>query len=172
MAISYRVAQNTMKGTKYYNKYYGKAVILGKVTTDDLCEEIAHSTTITEADARAFMAELKVVLKAHLCNSQKVIVDGLGTFRPSIKTSMVDDKKDFNATKITKYRIRFEPEKKFVATSELTEKGHRKGAYVYKILEGATAQVLPGTSDTTTDSSSSSSDDSSSSGESSSTGNG
>lgn len=163
MAISYRVKQNVMKGTKNYNKWYGQTVILGKVTTDDICEEIAHSTTITEADARAFMAELKVVLKSHLCNSQKVIIDGLGAFKPSIKTSMVDEQADFDASKIKKYRIIFQPEKKFVSSSELTEKGHRKGSYVYKALENATAEILPGTKVKKNTSDSSTTDDSSSS---------
>lgn len=143
MSVNYRKVQNMMKGTKNYNKWYGKAVVLGKVSTKDLSEEISHATTVTRADVLAVLTEMSDALKRHLLNSQKVSLDGIGTFRVSIKTSMADEKDDFNASKIKGYRIIYTPETTFTPSGELSEKGHRKGVFVKTLLSGITAQELP-----------------------------
>lgn len=146
-----------MKGTKNYNKWYGKAVVLGKVSTKDLSEEISHATTVTRADVLAVLTELSDALKRHLLNSQKVSLDGLGSFRVGIKSSMTDEKEDFNASKIKGYRIIYTPETTFTPSGELSEKGHRKGVFVKTLLSGITAQELPSAETKTSESTESSS---------------
>lgn len=134
--------QNKIEGSKNFQKWYGKAVVLDSVSTKDLAEEISHATTVTRADILAVLAELTVALKNHLLNSQRVVIDDLGSFRPSIKTSLVDKKEDFGAKNVTGYRILFQPETYFTPTG-VNDKGNRIGFRTKSLLVGATVQQLP-----------------------------
>lgn len=64
-----------MSGSKNYGKWYAMAQHLGTVTTDDLCDEISHSTTVTEADVHAVFTELKTRLSSHLKNGNVKTVE-------------------------------------------------------------------------------------------------
>ena len=141
MSISYRKTQNKMTGSKNYNKWYGQAVILGTVSTADLAEEISHSTTVTYADIKAVLDEVSVTIKRHILNSQSVHVDGLGSFRPSIHSQLVDKAEDFDASKIKGYRIIFTPERSIVGRVTNTD-GITKKVYGAKLLQGANVKEL------------------------------
>lgn len=139
MAILYRKVQNKIEGTKGYQSWYGRAVILDEISTDQLCEEIAHSTTVTEADVRAVFAELKIKMRDHMISSQRVTLDGIGSFKVGLKTSPTEKKEDFNANCIKGYRIIFQPETTFTPTG-VNRKGNRVGFRTKNLLEGASVQ--------------------------------
>lgn len=141
MAIKYKKVQNKMTGSKNYNKWYASAVHMGTVSTEDLCEEISHSTTVTEADIRAVFAELKGRLAYHLKNSQSVKIDGLGSFSAGLRSRLVEKAEDLDASKIKGYHIIFRPESEVVGRVTNTD-GITKKVRGYKALQGITVEEL------------------------------
>lgn len=150
MAIRYRKYQNKIQGSRTYQQWFGKAVVLDTISTEELAEEMAHSTTITEADARAFLCELAHCLNKHLINSQAVKLDGIGLFKPAIKTKPAAKKEDFGGNNITGYKVNFQPETVFTPTG-ISAKGKRTGFRTKKLLQGATAAVYGDTEKATAD---------------------
>lgn len=142
MSILYRKVQNKIEGTKGYQSWYGRAVILDTISTKQLAEELSHSTTVTQADILAVLTELSVAVKNHLLNSQRVVIDGLGGFRAGLKCTPTEKKEDFNANSIKGYRIIYQPETFFTPTG-VNKKGKRIGFRTKRLLQGATAQEMP-----------------------------
>lgn len=142
MAIRYRKVQNKREGSGAFGKWYGRAVIMDEVSTKMLAEEISHSTTVTQADVLAVLAETATIMKRHLQDSQKVRLDGIGTFRVGIATKPAATSADFDSAKIVGYHIVYAPERTFTTTGA-NEKGHRTGYYTKNLLEGITAKEAP-----------------------------
>lgn len=135
MSVRYKKTQNKMKQSENYGKWYGRAFILDSISTRQLADEISHSTTVTYADVLAVLAELTSAMKQHLQNSQKIVLDGLGSFRVGLRSKLVDKKEDFSASKITGFRIVYSPEVHFTPTG-VTAKGGRTGIYTKTLLDG------------------------------------
>ena len=142
MAISYRKVQNNRVASDTYGKWYGRAVIMDVVSTKTLAQEISHSTTVTYADVCAVLAAMSVAMKGHLLNSQKVVLDGIGSFRVGIRTVPANTSAEFDSNKISGYRIIYSPERHFNATGA-NEQGNRTGFYLKDLLEGITAKETP-----------------------------
>lgn len=105
MSVRYKKVMGKGVGSPVANKWYGRAVSMGRVKTADLAEEISHSTTVTRADIMAVLIELTQVMKKHLQNSMTVELDGLGDFRVGLKTKVADKAEDFTAANIYGYQI-------------------------------------------------------------------
>ena len=142
MAIRYRKVQNKRQGSATFGKWYGKAVIMDVISTKDLAAEISHSTTVTYADVIAVLAETAVAMKNHLQNSQKVVLDGIGSFRVGLATKPAESSADFDSSKVAGYRIVYAPERRFNATGS-NENGNRTGFYVKDLLEGVSTKEAP-----------------------------
>lgn len=151
MSVRYKKEMGKGEGAPAYNKWYGRAVSMGRVKTADLAEEISHSTTVTRADIMAVLIELTQAMKKHLQNSMTVELDGLGDFRVGLKTKAVDKAEDFTAANIYGYQILYHPEVKFVPSGQLSTKGKRKGTYVKTLLDGISVEQLPATGATAAD---------------------
>ena len=123
-----------------YQKWYGKFVSLGVVSTKDLAKEIAHSTTVTYADVIAVLAEMSECMKRHLQNSERVDLDGIGQFKVGLRTSPANTSAEFTSNNITGYRINYQPEIHFVLSGTSTS---RTGHYVKELLDGVTAREAP-----------------------------
>lgn len=144
MSIRYRKIQNKIDSSVGYNKWYGRAVVLGTVSTKDLAEELSHSTTLTRADIMAVLAELSEAMRRHLLGSQQVSLDGLGSFRVGLVCKSADTESEFTANNIKGYRIVYRPESQFTATG-VNSKGHRTGFYTKTLLQGVSAEPMPDT---------------------------
>jgi predicted histone-like DNA-binding protein len=142
MAIFYRKVQNNRTASSTFGQWYGRAVILDVVSTKELAEEISHATTVTYADVLAVLTETSVFMKKHLQNSQKVVLDGIGSFRVGLKTKPAETSAEFDSSKIAGYHIVYSPERNFNVTG-VNDKGNRTGFYVKKLLEGVTAKEAP-----------------------------
>ena len=143
MSIVYRKVQEKREGNKNYGKWYGRAVVLNNVTTKELAEEIAHSTTATYADTLAVLNELSVVLRRHLLLSDRVEIDGIGAFKPGINTVAAATSAEFGAQNVKNVRVIYQPFKRFVSNGQVTEKNRRAGNFVKNLLEGATFKEAP-----------------------------
>lgn len=142
MSVRYKKFQNKLKDSKTYDKWYGRAVTLGTVTTANLAEEISHSTTVTRADIMAVLIELAEAMRRHMLNSQSVQLDGIGTFRVGINSVPADTEAEFKANNIKNFRIIYTAGRAAVA-SYLGNDGKSKKVYVKNLLNGATAEELP-----------------------------
>ena len=143
MSVRYRKVQEKREGNKNYGKWYGRAVVLNNVTTKELAEEIAHSTTATYADTLAVLNELSVALRRHLLNSDRVEIEGIGAFKVGISTAPANTSADFGAQNVKSYRINYQPFKRFVPNGQVTEQNRRAGNFVMNLLEGVTVQEAP-----------------------------
>ncbi len=142
MAVLYRKYENKNSASSTVGKWYGRSLVLNEISTKELAEEISHSTTVTYADVVAVLAETCEKFKDHLQNSEKVVLDGLGSFRVGMKTAPADTAGEFTANNITGYRVIFRPEVTFTATG-VNEDGNRTGFYTKTLLSGISAKEAP-----------------------------
>lgn len=140
MSVLYRKIQDKRNGSATFGKWYGKAVMLNNVTTKQLAEEIAHSTTTTYADTLAVLNELSVALRRHLLNSDRVEIDGIGAFKIGLRTAPANTSADFGAQNIKSYHVNYQPFKRFVGNGKVTEKNRRSGTFVSDLIDGVTAK--------------------------------
>lgn len=85
MALQYVIYQDNRKnGGKLH---YARAVHPSTVTLDTIAERIQHNCSMTKGDCLAVMNEMITVMKQELQNSNKVRLDGLGTFYLSMISS-------------------------------------------------------------------------------------
>lgn len=141
MSILYRKYQLHSQDEALNGKWYARVKVLNTVSTADLSTEIAHSTTVTEADVVATLKEFETVIRKHLLNGDKVQLNGLGSFYISLKTKLADTAKDVNSNKITGFKVAFRPERKFQRTGSTTT-GNASGFYYYPLIQGASAQYF------------------------------
>lgn len=142
MSIRYKRVQNKIDKSPGFNKWYARAVTLNTVGTEDLAEEVSHSTSLTFADVMGVLIELSNTISRHLLNSDKVQLYRLGSFRAGLKCKSVDNEEDVDANAITGFRIIYSPNVKFVADGNVNAKGHRTGSYTKPMLQGAKAELL------------------------------
>ena len=143
MSVRYRKVQEKREGNKNYGKWYGRAVHLNNVTTKELAEEIAHSTTATLSDTLAVLNELSVALRRHLLNSDRVEIEGIGAFKVGIRTVAAATSSDFGAQNVKGYKVLYQPFKRFVGNGQVTDKNRRAGNFVMNLLEGVSVQEAP-----------------------------
>lgn len=135
MSIKYIPSQIKIDGSQAYGKWFAKMVSAGTVTTEQLANELSHSTTITHADLMCVLYSLAIAIRNHLLSSEKVHLDGLGTFRISIRSHIVDEQKDVGKKLIHACKVAFVPDRYFCATGS-GPKGGRTGFYTKKLTDG------------------------------------
>ena len=92
-------------------KYYAKAQASGEVTLDEMAEDIAYATTLTDADVLAAIRAFIKQLNKHLANGKIVRAENLGSFQLQIQSTGADTEEDFTADHITGVSIQFRPGK-------------------------------------------------------------
>ena len=102
--------------------YYGRAVHTTTIGTEQLADRIQHSCTLKVSDIIACLKELSEVIRDELGNSNRVRIDGLGTFYVNVKSKGAESEEEFTATEnITGFRVKFLPEgKKDGTTGKIT----------------------------------------------------
>ncbi|MCH3995064.1 HU family DNA-binding protein [Prevotella cerevisiae] len=76
-------------------KWFAKTCTSEVLHTKDLAQEISKKCTVTEVDTLAVLSALKDVVKEHLKDGRKVVLDGFGYFHIGIKSVVVDHPDDF-----------------------------------------------------------------------------
>lgn len=113
MSVNYKVIQRGEPGvigggTK---KYYA-AVEPGKtLRLDELSQDIADNTTVSETDAYAVLKALEKQLPKQLSRGFKIKLGDFGYFRLSISSTGHDNEEDVSEHSIKKSRIIFTPGK-------------------------------------------------------------
>lgn len=122
-------------------KWYARAMQIGTVTTEQLAEELSHSSSVTQADLVAVLYSLAVAIRTHLLQSERVHLEGLGSLKVVVKSHVADRKEDVNDKLIYSYRVLFNPDKVFNVTGA-GENGGRKGYYTKKLISGIKADTI------------------------------
>lgn len=65
---------------------YAKVVSGGKITTDQLAEEIADRSSFTPGDVKGVIKALSELLHNHLSRGETVDIEGIGNFSVTLKT--------------------------------------------------------------------------------------
>ena len=102
MAINYSIAamKNPNPMAEEEVKYYAKAQANGVVTIDQLAEEIAYSTTLTDGDVLNTIRALVKQIKSHIREGRIVRLEALGSFQAE---------EEFNPALIRGVRLQFRP---------------------------------------------------------------
>ena len=93
--------------------FYPRVVLTGNVDTEQVAKEIAELSSLSTGDSKNVIDNLVTVMTRHLQSSESVTLDGLGTFRLTMKSTMngVEDPLKVSATQST-LRVRFLPTSK------------------------------------------------------------
>lgn len=115
MSIKYKLVQRKdfSEGASEDAKlWYAQGESSGTMTLDELCEDIAESSTLTSADVKAALDRLTWVLNKNLRAGRIVQLGELGNFRMTIGSSGTVNKEDFDSSLIKKPKVTFYPGKK------------------------------------------------------------
>ena len=85
MPIQYEFYRNpNSQGTKK-KRYHARVVPAGRISTDDLAEEIQKECTLTVADVKSVLIALADKMSEHLGEGRKVYLEGIGYFQVNLQ---------------------------------------------------------------------------------------
>lgn len=90
-------------------KFYAQIQTSGEEDFKSMAHAVADRCTVTASDAKGVLDAFMNVMLQRLENGQIVRINDLGSFRMSASSKGVENKENFNASKITKTRIIFTP---------------------------------------------------------------
>ena len=109
MAVNYKIYQGKTQTTN--GMYYARATHHNTVSIKELAQTMQANCTVKYADIVAVLAELSDVMRTELLRSNKVRIDGLGTFKVGLRSKGSTNLEEFNPQKnIIGARILFFPE--------------------------------------------------------------
>ena len=99
MSIFYRKYQNKNEQSKAFNKWFGRAVTLGKtVTLEDLAEHMSqHNTPYSEGVIKGVLTDMVNCIRELVLEGKAVKIPNLCIFSAGIKTRGADTAEDFSA---------------------------------------------------------------------------
>lgn len=117
------------------NKWFARAVTVSTVSTDKIAERIEEKCTLTKSDVKACIEALIYEIKEQLQNSHAVKLDGLGTFKMSLRSKGADSLEEFSVQRnIVGTKVLFLPIKQKDATS---------GKIIYNLTYGTKCTRVP-----------------------------
>lgn len=106
MAISYVTYQDTRKGGNHL--WYGRAVHPTTIGLNEIADRIQRNCSMKKSDVLAVLTEMIEVMNDEMQNSNKVKLDGLGTFYINLRSGGAIDEKSYNANEhIRGFRVKF-----------------------------------------------------------------
>ncbi len=90
-------------------KFYAVSKTNGTSSMKTLCKLISARSTVSSADVKAVLDNLNFVLDMELQEGRIVRLGDFGSFRISVSSDGVTDKKDFNTSMLRPPRIIFTP---------------------------------------------------------------
>ena len=84
MSIQYEFYRNPNSQGTNKKRYHARVVPAGRISTDDLAEEIQKECTLTVADVKSVLIALADKMSEHLGEGRKVHLDGIGYFQVNL----------------------------------------------------------------------------------------
>ena len=136
MPAKYKLYQWPNSKSKFYLQWYGKSVVNAVVTTEQIADRIQRNSTLRKSDIIAVLSELSEVIHDELVVGNRVILDGIGSFKPGFTSSSAETAKEWSASSnITGTHVIFRPE-----TEDIITRGSR--SRVPKMLMGITFEEM------------------------------
>lgn len=111
MAVNYRIVKYKNKSSEKNNWYYARAVMTDTLNLNGIAERIQRNCSMKKSDVLAVLTELVEVMKDELQGSHTVKLDGLGSFKMSMRTTLCETLSQFSASEhIKALRVLFQPE--------------------------------------------------------------
>ena len=112
MSVRYKLYQDNRAESPNRGKWYARAVYNSRPKTlKEMALEIQENVSVKKSDVMAVLDEMVVVLKKWMQDSNRVKIEGFGSFKIGLKTKPADTAKDFSASKhIVGARVNFQPE--------------------------------------------------------------
>ncbi|MGN1376464.1 MAG: DNA-binding protein [Prevotella sp.] len=105
--LKYVLKMNTNKTSATYGKWYARAVHDATVSLDELAEHMSqHNTPYSKGAIKGVLTDMVACIKELMLDSKKVKLDDLAIFSLGLSSKPADSEDDFDASKITKARIR------------------------------------------------------------------
>ena len=115
MAVLYRLAKNNNQYNPSYGKWYAQSVMTETVDTDKLATIMQRNCTVKKSDILAVITELIETMQDQLQNSNRVKLNGFGSFKIGIENAKggAETAADFSSGKHIKgLHVLFQPEVK------------------------------------------------------------
>lgn len=110
MAIHYSVtAMKNPHDPEAPQKFYAKAQAAGVIEINELAEDIAYSTTLTDGDVLNVIRALVKQINKHIAKGEIVRLENLGTFQAQLSSNGAETEELFNESMIRKIRLQFRP---------------------------------------------------------------
>ncbi|WP_302613872.1 HU family DNA-binding protein [uncultured Bacteroides sp.] len=87
MPVLYKVFQSPLETKEKKKLFYPRVIYTGNVNTTQLANEIAAYSSLSPGDVKNTLDNLVTVMAQHLQASERVTLDGFGTFRMVMKSS-------------------------------------------------------------------------------------
>ncbi len=87
MTVLYESFQSVLKTKEQKRLFHPRVVLVGNVGTDQVAREIAAYSSLSSGDVKNVIDNLVTVMTQHLQASQSVTLDGLGSFRLTMRSS-------------------------------------------------------------------------------------
>jgi predicted histone-like DNA-binding protein len=110
MAINYSVvAMKDPRDPESVVKYYAKAQAAGVIDINELAEDIAYSTTLTDGDVLNVIRALVKQINKHIAKGEIVRLENLGTFQAQLSSKGAPTEDKFDESFVRKIRLQFRP---------------------------------------------------------------
>lgn len=109
--LQYHIVSRTQKFGKYKDQkvYSAQPINHGKISFEDFCKELADGSTVDQADVKAVLSRIAVVVPRLVERGYSVDAGDLGTFRASFGSKQVLTEEDFKTELISRPRVVFTP---------------------------------------------------------------
>ncbi len=125
MSVNYSLALMSSKpGDKSALKlYYAKAQANGEVTMDEMAEDIAYATSLTDGDALSTIRALIKQINKNLAAGKIVRLENFGSFQLQLSSKGAKNEKEFTPNNITAANVQFRPGKPIKAATRAGDGG-------------------------------------------------
>lgn len=111
MSVKYKLIQDNRETSKFRGQWYARATVSSVVTLKQMAEKIERSTTVTRSDILAVLDGLSSVMQEELLNGNRVIFDGIGSFKVGMSSGPAATPEEWTTTKnLRGSHIVFRPE--------------------------------------------------------------
>ena len=110
MAIKYSIVAHKNPDTGEVRAY--AQVVNEKFSFDDLCKQATAETTVTEADVKAVVSAVLMILQREVLKGNTICLQGLGTLYATLSGEGAEEAKKFVPSMIKRVNLRFMPDTK------------------------------------------------------------
>lgn len=117
--------------------YYAKAQATGEVTIDELAEDIAYATSLTDGDGLNVIRAMVRQMNKNLAAGRIVRWESFGSFQLQLRSTGAPTAKEFTSANITSASIQFRPGNSIKAATR------SNGGLTFHRVAGLKATSLP-----------------------------